>query len=141
MPIRPELSLDVPTFTPPNPLNQLAQVTQIQSAMQQQQIGALQLQQLQDDRREMERLQQKLTSMGQSPDLKAVAQAMMRSPKTMQAGVELMQKLRQQEGFSQFLQTRGIGGAPSAAAPTAAPAGTVASPVPITRSEIGRAHV
>ena len=55
MPIRPELSLDVPTFTPPNPLNQLAQVTQIQNALQQQRMGQITMENaLREQRREQD---------------------------------------------------------------------------------------
>ena len=55
MPIRPELSLDVPTFTPPNPLNQLAQVTQIQNALQQQRMGQISMENaLREQRREQD---------------------------------------------------------------------------------------
>jgi len=44
MPVRPELSLNVPTFELPNPLAQMAQVTQIQNALQQQRMGDIQMQ-------------------------------------------------------------------------------------------------
>lgn len=44
MAVRPELSLNVPTFELPNPLAQMAQVTQIQNALQQQRMGDIQMQ-------------------------------------------------------------------------------------------------
>lgn len=44
MAVRPELSLNVPAFELPNPLAQMAQVTQIQNALQQQRMGDIQMQ-------------------------------------------------------------------------------------------------
>jgi hypothetical protein len=55
MAVRPELSLNVPTFELPNPLAQMAQVTQIQNALQQQRMGDIQMQNaLREQRRKAE---------------------------------------------------------------------------------------
>lgn len=126
MAVRPELSLNVPTFELPNPLAQMAQVTQIQGAMQQQKIAGMQIEQLEQDRREMLELQQKLSQMGANPDLRVVAQTLMRSPKTLQLGTQMLEKLKEQEGYAALLKR----GEPAAAAamPGAAPAAAGMAP-------------
>lgn len=134
MAVRPELSLNVPTFELPNPLAQMAQVTQIQGAMQQQKIAGMQIEQLEQDRREMLELQQKLSQMGQNPDLRVVAQTLMRSPKTLQVGTEMIRKLNEQDAFAQYLKRNEptAAAAPGAAAapamPGAAPAAARMAP-------------
>lgn len=129
MPVRPELSLNVPTFELPNPLAQMAQVTQIQGAMQQQKLAGMQIQQLEEDRREMQALQDKLTSMGANPDLRAVAQTLMRSPKTLQVGAQMLEKLKEQDAYAAYLK-RGepTAAAPAPAMPGVAPTGAAAPP-------------
>ena len=127
MAVRPELSLNVPTFELPNPLAQMAQVTQIQGAMQQQKIAGMQLEQLEQDRREMLELQQKLSQMGQNPDLRVVAQTLMRSPKTLQLGTQMLEKLKEQEGYAALLK-RGEPTAAAAPGAAAAPAMPGAAP-------------
>lgn len=134
MALNPNIALQVKGFEPPNPLAQMAQVTQIQNALQQQQMTGMQLQQLEQDRREMQELQQKLSQMGANPDLRAVAQTLMRSPKTLQVGAQMMEKLKEQDAFAAYLKSRGAPAAAPAAA--AAPTGTVASPVPMTRERV-----
>ena len=78
MAVRPELSLNVPTFELPNPLAQMAQVTQIQNALQQQRMGDIQMQ---NALREQQRKQglEKLMS-GFAPEAKTedVASALQR---------------------------------------------------------------
>lgn len=132
MAVRPELSLNVPTFELPNPLAQMAQVTQIQGAMQQQKIAGMQIEQLEQDRREMLALQQKLSQMGANPDLRVVAQTLMRSPKTLQLGTQMLEKLKQQEGYAALVK-RNTAAEPAAppmpsAAPAAAAPGAAAAP-------------
>lgn len=128
MAVRPELSLNVPTFELPNPLAQMAQVTQIQGAMQQQKIAGMQLEQLEQDRREMLELQQKLSQMGQNPDLRVVAQTLMRSPKTLQVGTEMIRKLNEQDAFAQYLKRNEPTAAAAPAMPGAAPAAARVAP-------------
>ena len=127
MAVRPELSLNVPTFELPNPLAQMAQVTQIQGAMQQQKIAGMQLQQLEQDRREMLELQQKLSQMGANPDLRVVAQTLMRSPKTLQLGTQMLEKLKEQDAYAAYLK-RGEPTAAAAPGVAAAPAMPGAAP-------------
>ena len=127
MAVRPELSLNVPTFELPNPLAQMAQVTQIQGAMQQQKIAGMQIEQLEQDRREMLELQQKLAQMGQNPDLRVVAQTLMRSPKTLQVGTQMLEKLKEQDAYAAYLKR---GEPTAAAAPGAAAAPAMPSAAP-----------
>ena len=55
MPLRPELSLNVPTLELPNPMAQAMQLTQMQNALQQQRMGDIQLQNaLREQRREQD---------------------------------------------------------------------------------------
>lgn len=125
MPLNPNIALQVKGLEVPNPLAQMAQVTQIQSAMQQQKIAGMQIEQLEQDRREMLELQQKLSQMGANPDLRVVAQTLMRSPKTLQLGTQMLEKLKEQEGYAAFLKRN----EPTAAA---APGAAVAPAMPGT---------
>ena len=61
MPLNPNIALQVKGLELPDPMAQMAQVTQIQGAMQQQKIAGMQIEQLEQDRREMLELQQKLS--------------------------------------------------------------------------------
>ena len=127
MPINPALALQVKGLELPDPLAQMAQVTQIQGAMQQQKIAGMQIEQLEQDRREMLELQQKLSQMGQNPDLRVVAQTLMRSPKTLQLGTQMLEKLKEQEGYAALLK-RGEPTAAAAPGAAAAPAMPGAAP-------------
>jgi len=127
-------------FNVPDQLGQFAKLQQIQQGMQQQQLGAqqlqasqtqnqvsqMQLEDLQRDRADMLKFQDELAKSGKPTDLHVYADLMMKSPKHFQMGVELKQKLLQQDQFSQIMG----GGAPTAApvAPAAAPFPTVQPP-------------
>jgi hypothetical protein len=124
MPLQPNIALQVQGLQLPDPLAQSGRVAQIQNALQQQQLTGMQIRQLEEDRREMMDLQRKLTEMGQNPDLRAVAQTLMRSPKTLQVGAQMIEKLNEQDAFARYLEGR------KTAEPTG---GAVASPVPMTR--------
>lgn len=104
MPINPALALQVKGFELPDSMAQMAQATQIQGAMQQQKLAGMQIQQLEEDRREMLALQQKLSQMGANPDLRVVAQTLMRSPKTLQLGTQMLEKLKEQEGYAALVK-------------------------------------
>ena len=124
MPLQPNIALQVQGLQLPDPMAQAAKLSQLQGAMQQQQLTGMQIRQLEEDRREMMDLQRKLTEMGQNPDLRAVAQTLMRSPKTLQVGAQMIEKLNEQDAFAKYLEGR------KAAEPTG---GAVASPVPMAR--------
>ena len=140
MPIDPNIALGYRGIEVPNPLAGMAQVTQIQNALQQQQIGQMQLKQLQEDRQEMQALQAKLAQMGKNPDMSVLAETLMRSPKTLEKGIELRRKLDQQAGFERFLAGQNpasvTAAAPATAGAAAQPSPNVetAMPVPMTRT-------
>jgi len=119
MPIDPSIALGVRPLEVANPLNQLAQVSQIQSAQRQGEVAQMQLEQLKQDRDEMTKLQQELVAKGGSPDLRALATTLLKSPKHVAQGIELLQKLDEQDKYEGVLKKLYGGGA--AAAPAAAP--------------------
>jgi hypothetical protein len=88
----------------------------------------MQLEDLKNDRIEMQKFQAELVANGGNPDLKVLAQTMLRSPKTRGEGIELMQKLNQQAQFETVgkkLYPELFGAEPTAAAPTVAPAPSI----------------
>jgi hypothetical protein len=110
----------------PNPMNQLAQVSQIQNAQRQGEVSQIQLEDLKNDRIEMQKLQAELVAKGGNPDMKALATSLMRSPKHYMDGIALMQKVVEQDKFQSIagkLYPDLFGAPPAAAtAPVAAPA-------------------
>ena len=107
----------------PNPLAQMAQVSQVQASQRQNEIAQMQLEDLKNDRIEMQKFQAELVANGGNPDLKVLAQTMLRSPKTRAEGIELMQKLNQQtqfEAVGKKLYPELFGAEPTVAEPTAA---------------------
>ena len=124
----------------PNPVNQLAQVSQIQAAQRQGELSQMQLEDLKNDRIEMQKFQSELVANGGNPDLRALAQTMLRSPKTRAEGMEFLRKLNEQDKFEVIgkkLYPELFGATPTAvpaAAPTAAPeAGSFAADVAARR--------
>ena len=124
----------------PNPMNQLAQVSQIQAAQRQGELSQMQLEDLKNDRIEMQKFQSELVANGGNPDLRALAQTMLRSPKTRAEGMEFLRKLNEQDKFEVIgkkLYPELFGATPTAvpaAAPTAAPeAGSFAADVAARR--------
>ena len=131
----------------PNPLAQMAQVSQVQASQRQNEIAQMQLEDLKNDRIEMQKFQAELVANGGNPDLKVLAQTMLRSPKTRAEGIELMQKLNQQtqfEAVGKKLYPELFGAEPTVAEPTAAaPAPSimrqpgVAPAVPVAPNALG----
>lgn len=128
MPIDPNIALGYRGIEVPNPLAGMAQVTQIQTAQRQGEMAQMQLEELKRDREEMLQFQQAWAAKGGNPDLNALADMMIKSPKMMAKGIELKQKLQEQAQFDSLLKQT-FGGAAPAAAPAAAP--TAAGPTPI----------
>ena len=124
----------------PNPLAQMAQVSQVQASQRQNEIAQMQLEDLKNDRIEMQKFQAELVANGGNPDLKVLAQTMLRSPKTRGEGIELMQKLNQQAQFETVgkkLYPELFGAEPTAAAsvaPAAPEAGSFAADVAARRA-------
>jgi len=133
MPIDPSIALGVRPLEVANPLNQLAQVSQIQAAQRQGEVAQIQLEDLKNDRLEMQKLQQEILAKGGNPDLRSLAATLLKSPKHFMQGIELTQKLDEQAKFEatgRKLYPELFGGAPAAAgaAPAAAPAAMPMAP-------------
>lgn len=126
MPLDPSILAQTKPFQAPDPLQNYAKVLQIQSAQQQlqnagiqQQVSQMQLEEMKRDREEMAKFQQELVAKGGNPDLRQYAQVLLQSPKHFQTGVELLQKLDQQDQLSKIMGG-GIAQPVNALAPSAA---------------------
>ena len=104
----------------------MLQAMQMQGAMRQNEMSQMQLDELKNDRAEMAKLQQDLAAKGGSPDLNQYADMLLKSPKHMQLGIQLKQKLNEQAQFARIMGEPARATAP-AIAPTAAP---MAAPEP-----------
>ena len=123
----------------PNPVSQLAQVSQIQASQRQNEVAQMQLEDLKNDRIEMQKFQSELVANGGNPDLRALAQTMLRSPKTRAEGMEFLRKLEEQDKFSIIgkklypelfgAETTAAPAAATPSAPAAPEAGTFAADV------------
>jgi hypothetical protein len=115
----------------PNPVSQLAQVSQIQASQRQGEVAKMQLEDLKNDRIEMQKFQAEVVANGGNPDLRALAQTMLRSPKTRAEGMEFLRKLEEQDKFAvvgKKLYPELFGAETTAepiAAPTTAPAPSI----------------
>jgi hypothetical protein len=128
MALDPSIALGVRPLQLPDPLAQMAQVSQIQASQRQNEMAQMQLEQLKQDRMEMKDFQSQLEKSGGNPDLDLLAKTMLKSPKYFQQGVELTKKLKEQADFERVgksLYPELFGAAPAAAtaaAPAAMPA-------------------
>ena len=141
MALDPNIALGVRPLEVPNQLAQYGQLAQIQNAQRQGEVAQMQLEQLKQDRVEMLGFQKFLADSGDNPDLKQFATRLLRSPKHYEKGVEMMQKLQEQDKFEETgrkLYPELFGAAPAAAgaapmgampmaAPTARPSGALGS--------------
>lgn len=139
MPIDPSIAMGVRPLEVANPLNQLAQVSQIQAAQRQGEVAQMQLEDLKNDRIEMAAFQRDtgLTTP------QAIA-TLMRNPKTRGQAIELQMKYKQQLQADKFLRDRYPGlpslfGEEGAAAPAAAPmaAPAAAAQIEPTGAQVG----
>ena len=72
--------------------------------------------------------------MGQNPDLRVVAQTLMRSPKTLQLGTQMLERLKEQDAYAAYLKR----GEPTAAAmPGAAPVAAGMAPASVVPTGAG----
>ena len=99
MALNPNISLGVRPLQVPDPLAQMAQVSQIQSAQRQGEISRMQLEDLKNDRIEMQQFQSQLVANGGSANLDELAKTMLKTPKLFAQGVELTKKLKEQAQF------------------------------------------
>jgi hypothetical protein len=131
MALDPSIALGVRPLQVPDPMAQLAQVSQIQAsqrqneaAQRQNEIAQIQLEQLKQDRLEMQNFQSQLEKSGGNPDLDLLAKTMLKSPKYFEKGFELTKKLKEQKDYQAYLdrQVKPAG----ITMPMAAPAGATA---------------
>ena len=135
MALDPSIALGVRPLQLPDPLAQMAQVSQIQASQRQNEIAQIQLEQLKQDRLEMKDFQSQLEKSGGNPDLDLLAKTMLKSPKYFEKGVELTKKLKEQADYEAYLarQAKPAGGATTMTAPApmnALAASAGASPQP-----------
>jgi hypothetical protein len=110
MALDPSIALGVRPLQLPDPLAQMAQVSQIQAAQRQgeaaqrqNEMAQIQLEQLKQDRLEMQNFQSQLEKSGGNPDLDLLAKTMLKSPKYFEKGFELTQKLKEQKEYQAYL--------------------------------------
>jgi hypothetical protein len=135
MALDPSIALGVRPLQMPDPLAQMAQVSQIRASQRQNEVAQLQLEQLKQDRAEMQDFQNQLEKSGGNPDLDLLAKTMLKSPKYFEKGVELTKKLKEQADYEAYLarQAKSAGGATPMTAPApmnALAASAGASPQP-----------
>ena len=135
MALDPSIALGVRPLQLPDPLAQMAQVSQIQAAQRQgeaaqrqNEMAQIQLEQLKQDRLEMQNFQSQLEKSGGNPDLDLLAKTMLKSPKYFEKGFELTQKLKEQKDYQAYLdrQAKPAGITMPTGAAMAAPAGAAA---------------
>lgn len=133
MPIDPNISMSYRGIEVPNPLNQLAQVSQIQAAQQQQQIGAMKLEDMIAERKDFNDFANKVREKGFEPRSYMEMLINSRSPEARKMGLEGLIELDRQEKFEKTygkILPQLFGAAPAVAAPeTAAPAAASLAPM------------
>ena len=143
MALDPSIALGIRPLEVPNQLAQYAQMAQVESAQRQNEVAQMQLEQLKQDRVEMQAFQKHLAASGNNPDLKQFALMLLKSPKHYDKGAEMLQKIQEQEKFETIGRklypnyfdaapaTAGVAppatGAMPMAAPTARPSGALGS--------------
>jgi len=133
MALDPNISLGVRPLQLPDPLAQMAQMSQIQASQRQGEVSRMQLEDLKNDRIEMLEMQRKMQENGGSANLDELAKTMLKTPKFFAQGVELTRKLKEQADFEDYgrrLHPELFGPTartPSAVSPSAAPAAQNAS--------------
>ena len=122
--VDPNIALSFKGIQLQDPLEQYGRVVGIESAKQAQQLNALKMDELMQERDALNQIRATITAKGGPPDLKAAAQAMVSTgrPQFVQSGMAILEKISNQEKYEQYL--RDTSGAPSMAA--AAPANALA---------------
>lgn len=128
MPIDPSIALQVRPLELPNPMNQLAQVSQIQAAQQQQQAAQMKLEDMIAERKELNAFAAKAKEQGFTPRAAVEMLLSSRDPARQKMGIEGMMRLKRQEEFAKTyakilpqLFGEGIEGVEPAAIPAATP--------------------
>ena len=127
MALNPNIALGVRGVEVPNPLAQYAQVAQIQSMQNQNQVSQMQLDQMRRDEATLQQIQAKAVENGGPADINQIADAYLKSgnPKFVEFGVGLRQKLDER---AQIARIMGMGQTPTAAPTPAAPTTNALAP-------------
>jgi len=117
MALDPNIALGVRGIEVPNPVAQYAQVAQIQSMQNQNQVSQMQLDQMRRDDETLKQIQAKAVEHGGPADLNQIADAYLKSgnPKFVEFGIGLRQKLDERDQVAKIMSM----GRPPAAAPAA----------------------
>ena len=130
MALDPSISLGVRPLQVPDPLAQMAQVSQIQAGQQQQQLNKMKLEELVADRKELNDFALKLQEKGLTPRQYMEMLRSSRNPERQKMGVEGLMRLDEQDKFETVgkrLYPELFGATPTAA-PAEMPAGMPAAP-------------
>lgn len=127
MALNPNIALGVRGVEVANPLAQYAQVAQIQSMQNQNQVSQMQLDQMRRDEATLQQIQAKAVENGGPADINQIADAYLKSgnPKFVEFGVGLRQKLDER---AQIARIMGMGQTPTAAPAPAAPTTNALAP-------------
>lgn len=127
MALDPNIALGVRGVEVANPLAQYAQVAQIQSMQNQNQVSQMQLDQMRRDEATLQQIQAKAVENGGPADINQIADAYLKSgnPKFVEFGVGLRQKLDER---AQIARIMGMGQTPTAAPAPAAPTTNALAP-------------
>lgn len=116
MALNPNIALNVKGIEVTNPLAQYAQVAQLQSLQNQNQVSQMQLDQMRRDDETLRQIQAKAVENGGPSDLGQIADAYLKSgnPRFVEFGISLRQKLDEK---AQFARIMSMGKTPAPAAP------------------------
>jgi hypothetical protein len=126
MALDPNIALNVKGLEVPNPVAQYAQVAQLQSLQNQNQVSQMQLDQMRRDDETLRQIQATAVKNGGPSDLGEIADAYLKSgnPKFVEFGIGLRQKLDDQAAFKRIGQ---MGAAPTPINAMARPSGALGS--------------
>jgi len=130
MALDPSISLGVRSLQLPDPLAQMAQVSQFQAAQQQQQLNKMKIEELVADRKELNDLSAKLQEKGITTRQYMEMLRSSRNPERQKMGVEGLTRLDEQDKFETMgkrLYPELFGATPAAPSPTEMPAAPVSS--------------
>ena len=127
MALDPNIALGVRGVEVANPLAQYAQVAQIQSMQNQNQVSQMQLDQMRRDEATLQQIQAKAVEHGGPADIRQIANAYLNSgnPKFIEFGVGLRQKLDERDQIAKIMS---MGQTPTVAPPPAAPTTNALAP-------------
>ena len=134
MALDPSIALGVRPLQLPDPLAQMAQVSQIQSSQQQQQLNKMKIEELIADKQELNDFAAKIKDTGLTPRDYLKMLSASRNPERQKMGMEGLMRLDEQDKYSEVLKKiypklyEGSAETPAAAAPSAMGAAPAAMP-------------